>query len=116
MSKQFVSSYMGEFDYTINGKRYRQRVSTSEYERSVCNVGVFEREVLPCVGTVRGEPGIFPPPEVMAEFPGYVPARWNPETKAIETDGTPDVVTGTSGTIILARAWRDELAKYGIAA
>ena len=116
MSKQFVSSYMGEFDYTINGKRYRQRVSTSEYERSVCNVGVFEREVLPCVGTVRGEPGIFPPPEVMAEFPGYVPARWNPETNIIETDGTPDVVPGTCGTIAIARAYRDELAKYGVAA
>ena len=115
MSKRFVSGYMGEIDYLVDGARYRQRVSTSEYERSICNDGVFEREVLPCVGTVRGEPGIFPPPEVMAEFPGYVPARWNPETNAIETDGTPDVVPGTSGNIAVARAYRDELSRYGIA-
>ena len=117
MSKQFISSYMGELEYRVNGTCYRQRVSTTEYERSICNAGVWEREVLPSVGTVKGEPGVFPPPEVMAEFPGYVPARWNPETGAIETDGLPDVVPGTIGdTIAIARAYRDEMLRYGVSA
>lgn len=53
--------------------------------------------VLAEVGTVRAyhfpEATQFPPADVMAEFPGYVPARINPERAyAVEYQGEPPTV------------------------
>ena len=89
---QFISSYMGETNYLIDGIRYTKRYEASSYERSICNPSVFERECLPFVGTVRGEFEQFPSDDIMRHFPGYVPARWNPQTNKVETKGKPKII------------------------
>jgi hypothetical protein len=78
MTKQFVSSYAGESDYLVNGRKYRIRyfaIPTMSYAD-----GVFAREILPAVGTVRAYDSggfyQFPPDDVVALFPGFIGARY----------------------------------------
>lgn len=84
MKPQFISNYQGESDFTFRGERYHVRHFALDYEHY--NGDVYEREVLPSVGTVRKFiANEFPTSEIMAHFPGYVPARYNPDSRQIET-------------------------------
>lgn len=73
----FTCGYQGAIDYTIDTVLYTVRYSGDP--RSAWNTGVYDGEIAPLVGTVRyysgcGEKG-FPPPKVIAAFPGIVPVR-----------------------------------------
>lgn len=89
MSKRFIASYAGEAEYEIDGQRYEVRHFANP--EMAYNTGVYEREILPAVGTVRHkhspEFSEFPPAAVVAEFPGFVGARWNTQTWTLEYDG-----------------------------
>ena len=111
MRKQFISGYQGQFDYEIDGKRYECR--SSAFDSGQYMPGIYEREILPLVGTVRKSCSQeFPSDAVMALFPGYVAARWNPETKKMETKETP--ATGIRNGEVTAQAWIDELEALGL--
>ena len=76
MKPEFISSFQGESDYRINGKRYRVRSSA---HNGPYNPGVYENEVLPAVGTVIGpDSTVYPDDAIVALFPGYVAARFIP--------------------------------------
>lgn len=82
----FVCGYQGVSEYKVNGQTYDVRQSESYYGREAS---------LAWVGTVsrNWERDKFPPAEVVALFPGFVGARWNPETGQTEYDGlSPETV------------------------
>ena len=93
---RFICSYQGESDYEWNGKRYHCRWT----ESPPSSTGDTGRR---SVGTVRPFCGdTLPPEELMAHFPGYVPAGYLP-------DGTGDTHTfeTTAGDIeVLNRSWQ----------
>ena len=81
--KTFICSYQGETTYLVAGKRYDVRHHA--HDDGHYNGDYYERGILPALGTVRrASIGDYPPPEVMAEFPGYVAARYNAEQNCIE--------------------------------
>ena len=112
MRQKFISAYMNENEWEIDGIRYRQLTAASEYARGIGNPDVFERETMPRVGTVYMlSVTDFPPPHVMALFPGYVASRW--VDGRIETQGTPDVLPGRNGYVLVARQWANETRAAG---
>jgi len=107
-SKQFISSYQGESDYRINGDRYSLRLFA--HDDGQYNPGVYDREILPCVGTVTRcfKSDGFPSDEVMELFPGYIAARYNFDTKQIEYKGIkPETVQ--RDWAVFAKTWDQEL-------
>jgi hypothetical protein len=90
MHARFVCAYRGHMDYEVAGRRYRVQAFAHDD-------GHWPNfpEVAAYVGTVSCEyPGFgtFPPPEVLALFPGFVAARYNRDTKAIEYHPAPPEV------------------------
>src|SRR4051812_29529176 len=83
MHVSFKCAYQGQFDYKVEGRgRIEVRVfAYDDYHRNFA-------EVAASVGSVRLGYGwadvLFPPEEVVALFPGFVAARYNPKTKQIE--------------------------------
>ena len=116
LHKQFISSYQGESDYEVNGKRYSIRYECFNDGQYV--PGVYEQEILPFVGTVTNcfKSDGFPPPEICDLFPGFQPARFNPNTgKAEYLYGFPPKTVKTEYGTIRAQVWQDELEKREIA-
>lgn len=88
--KRFISSYQGSAEYDINGTIYSVRTFALPNSSATEQYKVTERAE---VGTVRAKhwPNFctFPPAEVMAEFPGYIAARVNPDAAyRIEYNGS----------------------------
>ena len=78
---QFKSSYMGETDWIVGGKRYECKDRVSDYEKSVYNgTGEdFERCVVPRLGTIMVRycgSDEFPPDAVSVLFPFHTPGRY----------------------------------------
>ncbi len=78
------------------GKRYRVRYWANLDPKFGYNTGVLENEIIPLVGCVISDDSRkwhdFPPAEVVAQFPGFVGARFtrpNGEDKGyrVEYDG-----------------------------
>ncbi len=91
MKPEFISNYQGMSEYKLMGELYEVRHFAIDYGDYYGDV--FEREILPKVGTVSKKcSSDFPSDEIMAFFEGYVPARYNQETRHIETIGTPKIV------------------------
>jgi hypothetical protein len=114
---EFRSSYQGATDYRINGAHFQVRHALYPVPSASADA---VPEDLASVGTVRGQgigSTLFPPPEVMRHFPGYVPARYNPESRRIEyQDALPDVlaVPGAQGRVTYyAAAFAAELQRLG---
>lgn len=111
IDKEFISAYQGAAEYRINGKRYHCRTS-AEDNGQYCK-GVYEREILPLVGCVEEFcSDDFPTEEIMAQFPGYVAARYNRDTQSFEFKGTPKV--GKRNGVVTAKAWIDQLEAWGL--
>lgn len=117
MEPQFISCYQGQSDYWFQGKRIEVKRSAEDWRPGVWNYTreEYERMVVALVGTVRWYCcSEFPPVEIERAFPGYVRARYNPETKAIEyADGKrpQQVHSAIYGT--LAMPWYLEMKGYG---
>lgn len=111
---RFKSSYQGEIEYLFEGTTYRVREFGIDY--GDYNEGVFEREILPSIGTVKMFPVTeFPSDEVMELFPGFVAARYNPEKRCIETKVEPDTLPYCQGVNRygrIARVAAKRLSKY----
>jgi hypothetical protein len=88
----FKVGYRGEVEYDVGGVRYSTQARA--WDGGYYQPGVYEREVAPKVGCLfrTHNPSEFPPPEVCALFPGWVPCRWNPEARRIEYQGGPPAV------------------------
>lgn len=85
---KFICSYMGLFEYEINGKRYELR--KEGHDDGHWNEGVYENSVIPTIGTIRAFcSDDFPPEEVCAMFPGWVPCKWDSDLKKIVYRGDP---------------------------
>jgi hypothetical protein len=73
----FKCGYAGGVDYLVAGRKYHVRYFASTI--MAYNTGVLEQKVAE-VGTVRSDESDrwhdFPPPEVVALFPGFVGARF----------------------------------------
>jgi hypothetical protein len=118
MQMTFVLAYLGAAQYEIAGEHYEVRALAEAHCRSIYRAGIVESAVLPLVGTVRSLSRFteWPPADVLAQFPGYVGARWNIAENRIETDGPPDVLPGVGGIVLIARARADQLKALGIEA
>ena len=93
-TKTFRLSYAGEAEYDVDGVLYAVRYFANP--RMPYAEGVLEKFIRPAVGTVRHYESSkfhdFPPREVVELFPGFVGARWNPETWQLEYDGAKPVL------------------------
>ena len=94
----FVVSFAGEATYKVGRRQYRVRSFAITDPTFGYNTGVLDDFILPLVGTVIADGSDywyeFPPPEVVALFPGFVGARWTKEWKA-EYDGEKPVLCPT---------------------
>lgn len=73
VSGRFASSYQGETDYEYSGRRYAVRHHACDYGY---NGDYFETGILKqlgCVFRVNGMADGYPPDDVIAAFPAYVP-------------------------------------------
>ncbi len=114
LRKEFISAYQGESDYEINGERHHLRVES--FNDGQYNPGVYDREILPCVGTVCRcfKSDGFPSDEVMKLFPGYVAARYNFDTQEIEYKGNkPEIIS--IGNRVRSQVWHNELKSMNLA-
>ena len=88
LTKRFLVSYAGEVEYDIGGTVYKVRYWGNP--DGSWNDGVWEGFIRPSIGTVRHDKcelfHTFPPPEVVALFPGFVGARYTEDWKT-EYDG-----------------------------
>ena len=88
---RFISSYQGSATYEIaetyvSGMREVVETRYRGFNDGAYAPGVFEGEIKPKVGTITRYYGAgeWPSETACAAFPQYVPARWNPDTRAIE--------------------------------
>lgn len=85
----FKSSYQGESEYLYQGKRYGIRYMLQDTNSFTPEYVPFLRRLVGCCYGVS-EPLEYPPLEVLANFPGYVAARYTPDYQHIEyQDGLP---------------------------
>lgn len=95
---RFVCSYRGESDHEYKGKRYACRSFAAPGDGQTptsadghYNGDYFFTGILPTVGTIRNDDASlfheFPPDDVCAMFPDYVPARWNADFSGLEYRG-----------------------------
>jgi hypothetical protein len=86
---RFRSSYQGEAEYDLSDGR-RISVRTFADPAAAYNTGVYLSEIEPLVGCVRfvhaPDMFTFPDASIMAEFPGFVAARFTRDYK-VEYDG-----------------------------
>lgn len=108
MAKKFIFGYRGESGFEINGERYLQRSTASD--DGCYNTGVYDNDIKPFVGCVRFEdyPKFhkFPSPEVMAEFPDYVPARFTEDFKPEYKDGVEPLIVDDGRTVWALEWWQ----------
>lgn len=121
---KFLVSYRGLVEYEVDGHKYEVRYWG--YDDGHYNTGVWDTHIKPSIGTVRqlsydtngnwvrDRVHTFPPAEVVALFPGFVGARYVPETWATEYDGAapelipdPDVPSYVTSRAV-AEAKREE--------
>lgn len=93
----FKSSYQGESEYLHDGKRYAIRYMLADaHSFSAEYVPFLEQLVGCCYGMT--DRLTYPPLEVLANFPGYIAARYTPDYKCVEyQDGTPPQVRRADG-------------------
>jgi hypothetical protein len=98
---EILSWYDGELDVAYKGKRHHLRFAAFEHRQNVYNPGVWENEIVPSVGTIKG-PNVleYPSDDAVAaikdllsegstvDFSTFVPARWNDDEKRIEKQGS----------------------------
>ena len=107
LRKEFISSYQGCADYMIGGNRYECRFFGDDFGQYMPEV--YDREILPCVGSVKKFAGSeYPSDEVMALFPGYVGCRYNAKLNVMEFQ-SPPAVELWRGEIVMAKAYADEM-------
>ena len=97
MEPQFRLGYQGKTTYSWLGKTYAVRHYATDDEHY--SEDYFETGILPSCGTVRCEHNVceFPPPALCAHFPGYVPARWDHDSRRIVylDNQAPEVIDQT---------------------
>jgi hypothetical protein len=109
--------FRGETEYEFKGRTYRVR--TSAYDGGFYNGDYYETGILPFVGCISvgsgGNYQQFPPDELCALFPEYVPARYLPDFAGVEYLGEKPAVTTAKWGHVYAVAWVLELVeRFGI--
>jgi hypothetical protein len=106
MTTRMIASYKGETEYDINGTRYAVRFRAFDDDRQTFAPGVFDREIVPHVGTIYRyhERHLWPDAAIVALFPGYIASRWNPETNATEYRADESPATEREAGALVAAA------------
>jgi hypothetical protein len=121
---RFMCGFRGETDWEFKGRKYATRSAacpgdgrTETSADGWYNGDYYFVGILPAVGTIRNDDSKhfheFPPDEVCALFPDYVPARWLPDFSALEYKGEkPQTITVPWGHVIAVKvAEKHELDK-----
>ncbi len=113
---RFEVGFQGESEYSWRGRRYRVRSSAADWIPNYWNYTPEEyaAQYVALVGAILGpDMFTFPPAELVAHFPGYVGAKFNPVNWTVEYDGpTPATVhSPIYGT--LSGPWAAEFTRNG---